>query len=56
MNNGFWGSPGGEHAGVVNYGWADGSVHSVSVSIDLNIFALMGSMADRMFPQLVPDQ
>ena len=46
MNNGFWGSPGSEHSGVVNYGMADGSVRSLSVSIDPNVFALLGSMAD----------
>jgi prepilin-type processing-associated H-X9-DG protein len=46
MNNGFWGSPGSQHSGVANYGLADGSVKSLSVSMDPNVFALLGSMAD----------
>lgn len=46
MNNKFWGSPGSEHSGTVNFGFADGPVRSLSVSIDPNVFALLGSMAD----------
>ena len=46
MNNHFFGSPGGEHNGTVNFGLADGSVRSLSVTMDPNIFALLGSMAD----------
>jgi prepilin-type processing-associated H-X9-DG protein len=45
-NNKFWGSPGSEHSGCSNYGMADGSVRSLSVSMDPSVFALLGSMAD----------
>lgn len=46
LNNKFWGSPGSEHSGTVNFGLADGSVRSLSVSMDPSVFALLGSMAD----------
>jgi prepilin-type processing-associated H-X9-DG protein len=46
MNNGFWGSPGSEHSNGANFGMADGSVRFISDSMDPNIFALLGSMAD----------
>jgi prepilin-type processing-associated H-X9-DG protein len=46
MNNGFFGSPGSEHANGANYGMGDGSVRFISSSIDPNVFALLGSMAD----------
>ncbi len=46
MNNGFFGSPGSDHPGGVNFGLADGSVEFLSTSIDPNVFALLGSMAD----------
>ena len=46
MDNRFWGSPGSDHSGVVCFGIADGSVRSLSVSMDPNVFALLGSMAD----------
>jgi prepilin-type processing-associated H-X9-DG protein len=46
MNNGFWGSPGSEHADGANYGMADGSVQFIRTSIDPDVFALLGSMAD----------
>lgn len=46
MNNHFFGSPGSEHAGVVNFGLADGSVRSLSTSVDPTVFILLGSMAD----------
>ena len=44
----FWGSPGSDHSGGANYGLADGSVRFFSTSMDPNIFALMGSMADNV--------
>ncbi len=47
MNNGFFGSPGSDHANGANFGLADGSVTFVSSAIDPNVFALLGSMADN---------
>jgi len=46
MNNGDFRSPGSEHANSANFGLADGSVRLFTNSIDQNIFALLGSMAD----------
>jgi hypothetical protein len=46
MNNGFWGSPGSDHANGATFGMADASVHFLNTSMDPNIFALLGSMAD----------
>ena len=46
LNNKFWGSPGSDHSGVVNFGMADGSVRAIAVTIDPSVFALLGSMAD----------
>ena len=48
MNNGFFGSPGSDHAGAVNFGLGDGSVRSLTESMDGDVFALLGSMADNM--------
>ena len=48
MNNGFFGSPGSDHPGGANYGMGDGSVKFFTTSMDPNIFALLGSMADRI--------
>ena len=45
-NNMFWGSPGSDHSGGANYGMGDGSVRFLSTSMDPNVFALLGSMAD----------
>ena len=47
MNNGFFGSPGSDHANGANFGLADGSVTFASSAIDPNVFALLGSMADN---------
>jgi prepilin-type processing-associated H-X9-DG protein len=46
MNNGFFQSPGGDHVGGANFGFADGHEQFISTSIDPNVFALLGSMAD----------
>jgi type II secretory pathway pseudopilin PulG len=48
MNNGLFQSPGSEHPNGANFGIADGSVMFLSTTLDPNIFALMGSMADKM--------
>jgi prepilin-type N-terminal cleavage/methylation domain-containing protein/prepilin-type processing-associated H-X9-DG protein len=48
MNNGWFQSPGSEHSNGANYGLADGSVRFLNTSIDNSIFALMGSMADKV--------
>ena len=53
-NNGWWGSPGSEHAGGANYGLGDGSVRFVNSTCNPNVFALLGSMADKVSVQ-VPD-
>lgn len=52
MNNRFFGSPGSEHPGGAHFGLGDGSVQFKSDSMDPRIFALMGSMADRVKWQL----
>ena len=46
MNNGYFPSPGSEHSNGANFGKGDGSVQFFSSTMDLNIFALLGSMAD----------
>jgi prepilin-type N-terminal cleavage/methylation domain-containing protein/prepilin-type processing-associated H-X9-DG protein len=46
-SNGNFASPGSMHSNGGNYGLGDGSVRFISNSIDPNIFALAGSMADR---------
>ena len=50
MNNGFFGSPGSDHRGGAYFGYGDGSVTFLLNSIDPNVFALMGSMADLTPP------
>ncbi len=54
MNNRFFGSPGSEHSGGAHFGMADGSVRFIPDSIDPRVFALMGSMADRVKVSLDP--
>jgi prepilin-type N-terminal cleavage/methylation domain-containing protein/prepilin-type processing-associated H-X9-DG protein len=48
MSNGNYVSPGSDHNGVSNFGMADGSVISLSTAMDSYVFALLGSMADRL--------
>ncbi len=48
MNNGYICSPGSDHANGANFGLADGSVQFLIQTMDGNLFALMGSMADKV--------
>jgi prepilin-type N-terminal cleavage/methylation domain-containing protein/prepilin-type processing-associated H-X9-DG protein len=48
MNNNLCQSPGSDHANGANFGLADGSVKFLSTTLDQNIFALMGSMNDKV--------
>jgi prepilin-type N-terminal cleavage/methylation domain-containing protein len=48
LNNNHAQSPASDHSGGSNFGLGDASVRFMSNSIDLNVFALMGSMADRV--------
>jgi prepilin-type N-terminal cleavage/methylation domain-containing protein len=54
MNNGFFQSPGSDHVGGANFGFADAHVQFISTSIDPNVFALLGSTADGV-PVSIPD-
>jgi prepilin-type N-terminal cleavage/methylation domain-containing protein/prepilin-type processing-associated H-X9-DG protein len=47
-NNLYFGSPGSEHNNGANYGLGDGSVRYLNSTMDANIFALLGSMADSI--------
>jgi prepilin-type processing-associated H-X9-DG protein len=48
MNNGNFPSPGSDHAGGANFGLGDGSVRFLATTIDPAVFALLGSMADKV--------
>jgi prepilin-type N-terminal cleavage/methylation domain-containing protein len=48
MSNGYYQSPGSEHSNGANYALGDASVRFMNTSTDNNIFALMGSMADKV--------
>ncbi len=52
MNNQYIQSPGSDHSGGAHFGLGDGSVQFISESIDANVFALLGSMADKTPAQL----
>lgn len=54
MNNGYYSSPGSDHPNGSNYGIGDGSVRFMNNGTDQNIFALLGSMADRI-PVTLPE-
>lgn len=53
MNNGFFESPGSDHPGGAHFGLADGSARFINQTIDINVFALLGSIADHQ-PAQVP--
>lgn len=46
LNNKYFVSPGSDHPGGSNFGFADGSGKFISVNVDSTIFAYLGSMAD----------
>ena len=48
LNNGHFASPGSDHSNGAQFGMADASVRFVSNSVNQDIFALQGSMADSM--------
>jgi prepilin-type N-terminal cleavage/methylation domain-containing protein/prepilin-type processing-associated H-X9-DG protein len=52
MNNGFFESPGSDHPGGAHFGMADGSVRLINQTIDPNLFALLGSIADGQSAQV----
>jgi prepilin-type N-terminal cleavage/methylation domain-containing protein/prepilin-type processing-associated H-X9-DG protein len=54
MNNGYYSSPGSDHANGANFGLGDGSVRYLNTNIDPNIFCLLGSIADRV-PVTIPE-
>jgi prepilin-type processing-associated H-X9-DG protein len=51
-NNGFFGSPGSDHAGGANFGLADGSAWFLSDAMDPNVFAMLGCVATSLSPCL----
>jgi prepilin-type N-terminal cleavage/methylation domain-containing protein/prepilin-type processing-associated H-X9-DG protein len=52
MNNKFFESAGSDHPGGAYFGMADGSVHFIAETIDLIVYANLGSMADGQPAQL----
>jgi prepilin-type N-terminal cleavage/methylation domain-containing protein len=52
MNNNVYMAPGSDHANGANFGLGDGSCKYISSSVDPNVFALLGSMADKTSAQL----
>ncbi len=47
LNNGYGTSPGSEHGNGAHFGMGDGSVQFLTTSLDRNVFALLGSYADK---------
>jgi prepilin-type N-terminal cleavage/methylation domain-containing protein len=48
LNNGHFASPGSDHSNGAQFGLADASVRFVSNSVNQDVFALQGSMADAI--------
>jgi prepilin-type N-terminal cleavage/methylation domain-containing protein len=42
----FWGQFGSEHPGIVQFAFADGSVHGISISVDWADYVYLGAMHD----------
>jgi hypothetical protein len=55
FNNGFYGSPGSEHAGGANFGLGDASVKFIPATINGNLFSQAGSTSDMIFGFDDPD-
>jgi len=47
-------SPGSDHTGGAHFGIGDGSVRWIADEIDMDVFALLGSIADKTSAQLPP--
>jgi len=54
LNNKYAQAPGSDHTGGAHFGLGDASVRFLNETIDPNVFALLGSMADKTSAQLPP--
>jgi prepilin-type processing-associated H-X9-DG protein len=53
INNGCFISPGSDHSGGAQMGYGDGSVRFVVNSVNPDVFALLGSMADGVTAEII---